>query len=168
MVEATETREGEDGMEERKGRGEDLDIPGAGRGERSGEDSILAEPLVPDPEVSAKASRRRYSAEYKLKILKQADSMGSREVGALLRREGLYRSHLITWRRQREKGELEGLSPRKRGRKPNPDTQLIQKCARLERENERLDRKIEQMETIIEFQKKMGDLLKRSEETPRE
>lgn len=68
---------------------------------------------VPDPEVTPKARRRRFSAAYKLRILKEADACtGKGEVGALLRREGLYSSHLSTWRRARDQGELEGLRPR--------------------------------------------------------
>lgn len=115
--------------------------------------------LTPDPEVPSKAVRRRFTAEYKLRVLKEADSCepGSGEMGALLRREGLYSSHLTTWRRQRESGELEGLSPRKRGRKPaNP---LQRRVAELEREKEQLERRLEQAETIIEVQKKLSKLL---------
>ena len=121
---------------------------------------------TPDPEVPSKATRRRFTAEYKLRVLKEADSCepGSGEIGALLRREGLYSSHLTTWRRQRESGELEGLSPRKRGRKPaNP---LQRRVAELEREKEQLEQRLEQAETIIEVQKKLSKLLGlRSNET---
>lgn len=164
-MEVEKSAEGTEGMKE---EAMNPDLSGREGAGDAGTGSRLHEARAVDPELSAKATRRHYSAQYKLRILKEAETLKGRDLGALLRREGLYRSHLITWKKQREKGELEGLSPRKRGRKPNPDTQLIQKCARFERENERLNRKIEQMETIIEFQKKMADLLKRSEETPNE
>jgi transposase-like protein len=73
---------------------------------------------MPNTEVVAKAKRRQYTAEYKLRILRELDgSQGTGETGALLRREGLYSTHLTNWRRQRERGELDGLAPQKRGRK---------------------------------------------------
>jgi transposase len=81
---------------------------------------------VPDPEVVPQAKRRRFNAEYKVRILEEADACSEPgEIGALLRREGLYSSHLTTWRRQREQGHLEGLSPKKRGRKPSVDGALV-------------------------------------------
>ena len=77
------------------------------------------EARVPEPEVVPRAERRRFSAEYKQRILEEADGCTQRgQIGALLRREGLYSSHLSKWRRQRSLGQLEGLSPKKRGRKP--------------------------------------------------
>jgi len=87
----------------------------------------------PDPEVVVKAQRRRFTAEYKHRILQEADACThSGEIGALLRREGLYSSHLTTWRHQRARGELQGLTPAKRGvrliRKP---TKMRGWCARL-------------------------------------
>jgi len=110
---------------------------------------------VPGPEVRERAVRRRFTAEYKLRILKEAESCTERgQLGALLRREGLYSTNLIAWRRQMEKGTLEGLSPRKRGpkaKKPDPSARRI---AELERENERLNKKLRQAETIIDAQKK--------------
>lgn len=114
---------------------------------------------TPDPEVHSKAVRRRFTAEYKLRVLKEADACepGSGEIGALLRREGLYSSHLANWRRQRELGELDGLSPKKRGRKPTHPAE--QRVAELEREKEQLERRLEQAETIIEVQKKLSKLL---------
>ena len=75
----------------------------------------------PDPQVVPKAVRRQFSAEYKLRILAEADACTERgELGALLRREGLYASHLEKWRKQRERGALAGLGGQKRGRKPDP------------------------------------------------
>lgn len=114
---------------------------------------------TPDPEVPSKAVRRRFSAEYKLRVLKEADACepGSGEIGALLRREGLYSSHLANWRRQRECGELEGLNPKKRGRKPTHPAE--RRIAELEREKEQLERRLEQAETIIDVQKKLSKLL---------
>lgn len=112
---------------------------------------------MPETEVMAKAKRRRYTAEYKLRILRELDgSQGNGETGALLRREGLYSSHLTSWRRQRERGELDGLSPQKRG--PKPDAQALE-MARLKRENERLREQLRKAELIIDVQKKVAQLL---------
>ena len=110
-----------------------------------------------DTEVVAKAKRRQYTAEYKLRILRELDaSQGSGETGALLRREGLYSSHLTGWRRQRERGELDGLGPQKRG--PKADPQAVE-LARLQRENERLWERLRKAELIIEVQKKVAQML---------
>ena len=106
---------------------------------------------TPDPEVVPKAERRRFTAEYKLRILTEADACTKHgEIGALLRREGLYRSHLDKWREQRHSGALQALAPQKRG--PKPDPQAVE-IARLRRENERLQHRLQQAETIIEVQK---------------
>ena len=110
-----------------------------------------------DPEVPEKAERRRFNAEYKRSILTQADDCrGEGAIGALLRQEGLYSSHLTTWRRQREEGTLAALS-RKRGRQSKFHP-LAEENARLKAENERLVRRLEQAETIIEVQKKVSTL----------
>jgi transposase len=115
---------------------------------------------TPDPEVPEKARRRRFSARYKLKILEQADRCRQAgEVGALLRREGLYWSNLQTWRRQREEGSLQGLSPKKRGRKSAPQNPLAGKVKALERENKRLQRKLQRAEIMLDIQKKASELL---------
>jgi transposase-like protein len=112
---------------------------------------------LPDPEVVVKAQRRRFTAEYKQRILQEADACThSGEVGALLRREGLYSSHLSTWRRQRQQGELQGLTPAKRGRKADP---LAAENARLQRETERLKAQLARAELIIDVQKKVSELL---------
>lgn len=105
---------------------------------------------VAETEVVAKAVRRRFSAEYKLRILQEADKCSSGEIGALLRREGLYSSHLTTWRRQREAGQLRGLGPKQRGPKPDPQAEELK---RLRHENERLRVRLQQAEAIIEAQK---------------
>jgi transposase len=112
---------------------------------------------VPDPEVTAKAKRRTFSAEYKLHILDEAAACTRPgERGALLRREGLYSSHLTHWRRELREGVLAGLKPKKRGRQADP---LAAENAALRRENARLQTKLERAETIIAVQKKLSDLL---------
>jgi len=104
--------------------------------------------------------RRRFTAEYKLRVLREADGcIGSGQLGELLRREGLYSSHLSTWRRQRDEGTLAGLTPKRRGRKANPDAPLIAENERLKRETQRLTAKLRQAETIIEIQKKLSEIL---------
>ena len=91
-----------------------------------------------DPEVLEKPKRRRFSATDKLRILERADACTREgEIGALLRSEGLYSSHLSNWRRLRESGALAGLAPHKRGPKPNPTNEQTQRNAELERENQR-------------------------------
>lgn len=114
---------------------------------------------APDPEVPERARRRRFSASYKLRVLREADACNDSTgaLGALLRREGLYSSHLTTWRRQRERGELEALQPRRRGRPPADPAAT--ELARLRHENERLAHKLATAETIIEIQKKVAGLL---------
>jgi len=112
---------------------------------------------MPNTEVVAKAKRRQFTAEYKLRILRELDgSQGTGETGALLRREGLYSSHLTSWRRQRERGELDGLAPQKRG--PKMDPQAVE-LAKLERENDRLRERLRQAELIIDVQKKVAQML---------
>jgi transposase len=114
---------------------------------------------VPDPEVAATAKRRRFSAEYKLSILAQVESCREQgEIGALLRREGLYSSHLSKWRQQRQKGALAELAPKKRGPKPTANP-LTEEYRRLQAENARLKRQLQQAETIIDVQKKVSTLL---------
>ena len=113
---------------------------------------------IPDPEVVPKAKRRKFSAEYKRRILDEADSCTEPgQIGALLRREGLYSSHLTTWRRQRDRGLIQALSPKKRGRKRKDE--LEREVARLQRENARLQARLEQAEMIIDVQKKLSKLL---------
>jgi len=112
---------------------------------------------LPDPEVRPKAKHRRFTAEYKKRILDEADACTTAmQRGALVRREGLYSSHLTAWRRQRAHGILDGLAPKKRGVKPNP---LALENAQLRRENERLQAQLHRAETIIEVQKKVSQLL---------
>jgi transposase-like protein len=106
--------------------------------------------------VSEKPVRRRFTAEYKTRILDEADRCSEPgQLGELLRREGLYSSHLTNWRRQRDAG----LSPKRRGRKPIPNKQERQELERLRRENKRLAERLRQAEMIIDVQKKVSEML---------
>ena len=124
--------------------------------------AVITHPkAVPDPEVPEKTVRRKFTAAYKLRILKEAESCTELgQVGALLRREGLYASSLTLWRRQ----VAQGLVPKKRGpvaQRPDPH---VRRIAELERQNEKLAHKLKQAELIIDVQKKVAELLKGSEE----
>jgi len=124
------------------------------------------EVMSSDPEVLEKPTRRRFPAEYKLRILREADActeLGC--VGALLRREGLYSSHLNTWRHQQEEGALDGLKPKKRGRKAAERNPLLPEVEQLRKENERLTQRLKQAELIIEVQKKISQVLEMPMET---
>jgi transposase len=122
--------------------------------------ALSATTTQPDPEVAEKPQRRRFTVEYKVRILREADACAEPgEIGALLRREGLYSSHLTEWRRQREQGALAALAPRKRGRRGAPPHPLARRVSELERENTRLQRRLQQAEVIIEVQKKVAELL---------
>jgi transposase len=114
-------------------------------------------PAKVDPEVSAKPERRKFSAEYKQRILAEAEACTEAgQIGALLRREGLYSSNLTHWRQQGAEGSLKALSPKKRGPKPDP---VAAENAALRRQIERLEAELKRAETIIEVQKKLSDLL---------
>ena len=115
---------------------------------------------IPDPQVPEKGRRRTFTAAYKLQILEAAEKAES--VGELLRKEGLYSSHLTTWRQQRDSGALAALS-RKRGRKPQRDPHA-RRIAELERANARLQRKLRKAETIIAVQKKVSQMLEAAAE----
>jgi transposase-like protein len=113
---------------------------------------------VPDPEVVARPKRRQFTAEYKLRVLREADACkGPGEIGALLRREGLYSSHLVEWRRLREDGALGALS-KKRGRKPTRNPVAEENC-KLKAELAQVKKKLQQAEIIIDVQKKISALL---------
>ena len=99
------------------------------------------------PPAPARPARRRFTAEYKLRILQAADRCAEGELGALLRREGLYSSHLTTWRKQRETGQLAALAPKKRGRQTDPQAEEL---ARLQRENSKLQNRLDRAELIID------------------
>jgi len=110
-----------------------------------------------DPEVSERAKRRRFTAEYKLRIVREADACkGDGDVAALLRREGLYSSLLSAWRRQRDEIARVGLASTKRGRKGKAEDPRIKE---LEHENARLKRRLARVETMLDIQKKASELL---------
>ena len=110
--------------------------------------------LMPHPKVLAKPIRRRFTAEYKLRLLQEVDAFSeSGQIGALWQREGLYSSNLTTWRRQRDNSTIEALSPKKRGRKALRQDPLIQENEQLRRQKERLAR-LQKAEASIDFQKK--------------
>lgn len=148
---------------------EKKDFPPAGTqgaGEATGAPAGAARPEDtpatgrPDPEVVEMPTKRRFSAEYKMRIIAEADACKSPgEVGALLRREGLYDSHLYRWRKKQREGALGALAPGKRGPEPDPVVPFKKRIADLERENERLKAKLTQAETIIDVQKKVAGLL---------
>ena len=112
------------------------------------------------PEVAEKAKRRRFDAAYKLRVLDEAERCTAPgQLGELLRREGLYSSHLTTWRKQRDEGALQALGAKKRGRKPKRKDAQALEIQRLQRENQRLAERLRQAETIIEVQKKVSEML---------
>lgn len=112
----------------------------------------------PETEVSAKATRRTFTKEYKLGILEEADQCsGSGELGKLLRREGLYSSHLTSWRKQRREGTLIALGRRRGPKKKTTAEQL--ELEKLRRENQRLRKKLDHAEKIIGVQKKLSEVL---------
>ena len=117
-------------------------------------------PPRPDPEVVADAKRRTFTAEYKQRILAEADAAAAQPggIGALLRREGLYSSHLVTWRRERQAGVLKGLTPHKRGSKSKRNAQQDE-MQKLRREIQRLTEQLRKAEIVIDVQKKVGALL---------
>jgi transposase len=116
--------------------------------------------VLPDPEVPAKAARRRFTAEYKLRVLTLADACNEPGcLGKLLRREGLYASNLDTWRGQRDRGVLSALGPKKRGRKESVRNPLHAENEKLRKENERLTNRLRQAEIIIDVQKKISQIL---------
>jgi transposase-like protein len=147
-MDAPERREGERSETSRNGG---ASIPAAAPATKTRD--------IADPEVDSKATRRRFSAEYKRRILQEADRCESGEVAALMRREGLYSSNLTTWRKQRKSGEIAGLEPRKRGKKPVPRNPLAAEYEKLRRETQRLQKRLHQAEVIIDVQKKLCDLL---------
>jgi len=112
------------------------------------------------PESEVKTPRRTFSATEKLRILEEADACTEPgEIGALVRREGIYHSYLSRWRRARDRGQLNGLSPKKRGPKASIDKKLAKENEALRREIERLRVRLEQAEIIIDVQKKVSQML---------
>lgn len=116
--------------------------------------------VQPEVEVVAKAERRRFTAEYKRRILREAAACTKPgEIGGLLRREGLYTSHLSAWRQVLERGEFAGLSPRQRGPQAKRADARDKRIAELERENRQFKARIERAEALLELQKKVSELL---------
>jgi len=121
-----------------------------------------------DVQVVAKAHRRVFTAEYKRRILTAADACATPgAVGALLRREGLYSSHLVVWRRARARGELAALTPQRRGRKATPVDPRERKIAELERQVAQVTARAERAEALVDLQKKLAVLLGRPLESER-
>ena len=134
------------GVEERSD-----EVPSAGAGTR---------PALPDPEVVAKPKRRRFTAEYRLRIVEEADQCTQPgDVGRLLRREGLYSSHLTKWREAHRNGALHGLRSKKRGVKPKAANSLEPKVRELEAKVARLEKDLHTAHTILDVQKKVAGLL---------
>ena len=118
------------------------------------------EKIAQGVKVEAKAERRRFTADYKLKVIGEADKcQQAGEIGALLRREGLYWSNLSNWRKQRASGELAGLSAKKRGPQRQEKNPLAERVKELERENSRLQRRSDLAEGMVELQKKVSEIL---------
>lgn len=132
----------------------------ASEGARRASVDTSASAALANPEVAATAKRRKFSGSEKRRIVQQADRCTKPgELGALLRREGIYSSMLATWRKQRARGEQAALSPRKRGRKPDAGLAKVREVQHLARENARLREKLERAHTIIDVQKKLCTLL---------
>lgn len=126
-------------------------------------------PERPNPEVPARAQRRSFTAEYKQRIVREAEQCTqSGEIGALLRREGLYSSILAEWRRQSEQGSYKALVRKKRGPKDNPSTDLLRENATLKKKLGRLERELKTAELIIDVQKKVSEVLGIRLSTPEE
>jgi transposase len=140
------------GEPERRGD-ERSEAPRSGGSPTIVRDASPAPSMAPNPEVTARHAKRRFTTQYKLEILRKADACTRPgQIGELLRKEGLYSSHLVTWRRQRE----DGLTPKKRGRKRTPVNPQLKK---LEQENRRLASRLQKAEALLAFQKKVSELL---------
>ena len=124
---------------------------------------VVEVPAVVETEVTEKAKRRTFTAEYKKRILEEADRVSTSGegggVGALLRREGLYSSHLTEWRRAREAGELSGLSPKRRGPAPRKLHPAEREVIELKRALAKAEARAKRAEAVIEVQKKVSELL---------
>src|SRR5437763_7918602 len=146
---------------EKREQGEGIEQLGEAEGARRATgDSPSAAAVAGETEVVAKARRRRFTAEYKRRILREADRCTHPgEIGVLLRREGLYSSHLTTWRAARDRGELAGLAPKPRGPKATPPDPRDKKLAEQEREITRWKQRAERAEALVELQKKVAALL---------
>jgi transposase len=145
---------------------ERVEPPRSGGEPNGGANNRAVHSPAPDSEVSAKPQRRRFTPTYKARIVEEVQRCTeSGQIGALLRREGLYSSALTQWRRQYQSGALQALKDDKRGRKRTRDAR-DQELERLQRDNERLNKKLRQAELIIEIQKKVAAILGNPIETP--
>jgi transposase len=134
--------------------------PGGSAEARSAVADSPGDGAPPDPEVAAKPKRRQFTAAYRLRILEEADRCTtSGEIGQLLRREGLYSSHLSNWRKAQREGSLASLTPKKRGAKPKAKNPLEPKVQQLEAENTRLKAELHKAHTILDVQEKVAGLL---------
>ena len=133
-------------------------VPQGAVGDRRGPAGASSSSGVPDPELAERPRRRRFTAEYKLGVLRGAEACTRKgEIGAMLRREGLYTSHLTAWRKQRDAGALEGLAPRKRGpRGPRPEQVENEQ---LRRRAERAEAELDTARRVIEVQGNVSALL---------
>lgn len=121
--------------------------------------------VLPDPQITEKAPRRAHSAKFKLQLLQEADLCSTPgEIGALLRREGLYSSQLAKWRRLREKGQLSALSSEKRGPKPEPVEQTSAENVLLRKQVLRLEKQLHQANLLLDLQKKVAQILNFSQD----
>lgn len=137
--------------------GDVLSEPEGARRATGGSERTIDLPIQPSPEVIGKTGRRRFTVDYKLKVLHEADTCKDYgDIGALLRREGLYSTHLHMWRKQRREGSLAGLLGKKRGRKTSDITPQVKQ---LQKEKAQLERRLERAEAIIAIQKKVSELL---------
>ena len=128
--------------------------------ERTVGSSAAGRPWPPDPEVSTRPTRRTFTAEYKAKILAEVDSCSQPgQVGAILRREGLYSSHLGAWRKTQRQAQLEHLRRKSRGPKASSSSVDKEELTKLKRENAKLLKKLRQAELVIDFQKKVSEML---------
>ncbi len=142
-------------MESKEGLGVAGDTEGARRA--TGVSPAGAPAGAPDPAVEAKPTRRRFTAAYKLRVLREVErAREAGEIAAILRREGLYSSHLATWRRERDRVAKVGLAARKRGPEPKVKDPRVKQ---LERENAKLRRRNQRLEALVAIQKKASELL---------
>lgn len=114
-------------------------------------------------EVKPRRKRRRFTVKYKLEVLRKVEECESGEIGAYLRSEGLYYATVDNWRKQYEEGALQSLADNKRGRKKKENPELEKQIKQLQKEKQKLQKKLDQAELIIEFQKKIADLLQKDE-----
>lgn len=138
-------------------------VQGSEQGGQAGKGNVRAlrpeQRSVPDPEVTDRAATRRFTADYKARILQEADQLGHGQLGPLLRREGLYSSQIYEWRKQRDHALQKWMEPQKPGPKPEAPNPLADRVAELERENAKLQRRLKQAEAVIEVQKKISEIL---------